>query len=73
MWKLDLIIITSSIHLAELGFKDGADTLEEMGYGSDPSKARHKLKGKITNKELKESNNNTGEIEAPDFYDDGCG
>jgi len=66
-WDCELLEMKAAVMLAELGQDSGWDALEEIGLKGDLSKIKQKIKGRITNHDLK-TTDKPKEEKPVDFY-----
>lgn len=69
-WELKLTRMQAGLNLAMLGIEKGFEILKDAGIVADDyDTALRKVKGIITNYELKNNNNQIDDKESPDFYE----
>jgi len=67
-WDCELAEMKAAFMLAKLGMESGWNALEEIGLTGTIEKIGQKIKGKITNHELKEATKSTDKSKPVDFY-----
>lgn len=67
-WECDLAIMELGIMLAQFGDEEGISALNELGIKGTMEQMQSKIRGKITNRELSQSNNETNDDREVDFF-----
>ncbi len=53
LWEGELLQMTLAFHMAEIGIEEGFKSLEKLGITGDIKTLERKIRGKITNRELR--------------------
>ncbi len=68
-WDCDLVIMNTGLQLATIGMDEGYEALAEIGIkGDNPEQLLQKIKGRITNYELRNLKNTEEESNHSDFF-----
>jgi hypothetical protein len=69
VWDCDLVIMNTALQLASFGMDEGYEALAELGIkGDNPEQLIQKIKGRITNHELKSMKNTEETSDPSDFF-----